>query len=374
MLKLRARDGAALVVENFIVFRFVQAYLIVSAIALLTTIEFAALIEADNNTDGIYCDYNVAGQPGPGAEGLPEANWSIGATPCRLRIGAIVAEFGPLYLFTLFTIHWPAYMYLMVRHLLYLDRRAGTAETSPRPPFRGERPAVDNVRLFRIVKFYIGISGLLLLTTIGFVTLIGVLFDPGPIYCDYGVAGQPGLDWPMRTKPCQLRVGVFSFRLIFPVLVFLVAMQSPAYLYLIVRHLRARRRGEKGTDPWAWLRNKWRVVRKDALLHIVHVYLVLSAIAVLVWIGMGAAFGVDHNAGATYCNYYVKGYPGLDPEGLPEANWSIAGDPCRLRAWNIFSLYGVLALIFLAAVQSPAYLFLIVRYVFRRRRGALPGV
>ncbi len=61
MLKLRARDGATLVVENFIVFRFVQAYLIVSAIALLTTIEFAASIEAEHNTDGIYCDYNVAG-------------------------------------------------------------------------------------------------------------------------------------------------------------------------------------------------------------------------------------------------------------------------------------------------------------------------
>ena len=51
-------------------FRFVQAYLIVSAITLLTTIEFAALTEADNNTDGIYCDYNVAGQPGAGAEGF----------------------------------------------------------------------------------------------------------------------------------------------------------------------------------------------------------------------------------------------------------------------------------------------------------------
>ena len=69
---------------------------------------------------------------------------------------------------------------------------------------------------------------------------------------------------------------------------------------------------------------------------------------------MGAVAGVDHNAGATYCNYYVKGYPGLDAEALPEANWSIAGDPCRLRAWNIFSLYGALALIFFSDDRKRA--------------------
>ena len=113
-----------------------------------------------------------------------------------------------------------------------------------------------------------------------------------------------------------------------------------------------------------------------AMLHrIIQVYVVLSAILFLVWIGYMALFNAtDYNPGAVYCDYHVAGQPGAGGERLPEANWSVQGEPCELQGWNVFSYFGVLALIVLAVVQSPAYLFLIVRYVFRRWRGALPGV
>ncbi len=102
---------------------------------------------------------------------------------------------------------------------------------------------MENFILFRFVQAYLIVSAIALLTTIEFAALIEADNNKDGIYCDYGAAGQPGLDWPMGTKPCQLRVGVFSFRLIFPVLVFLAAAQSPAYLFLIVRYVLRRWRG-----------------------------------------------------------------------------------------------------------------------------------
>ena len=363
--------------------RIVQVYLVLSAILFLSWIGFTALLDtSDINPGAIYCDYHVAGQPGAGGERFPEANWAALGGPCRLRIGGIVAEFGPIYLNFLVMFQWPAYMYLIIRHLLRLDQRAREAGTDPGTWLRGKWRALVKPVLFRVVRVYLFVSAILLLTVIGIVTLDAVSFNLDGLYCDHDVAGQAGVDaeglpeanWSVGPGPCRLRVWNIFVRLIFPMLLFLAAVQSPAYVYLLTRHVRWRP-GGAGTNPWAWLRSKWPTVKKTILLRIVQVYLILSAIAVPVWGGYGTAIMIDNNKDAQYCNYYVKGYPGkaysdINPEGLPEANWSVQGEPCELRGWNVFSYFGVIVLIVLAAVQSPAYLFLIVRYVFRRWRGA----
>ena len=153
---------------------------------------------------------------------------------------------------------------------------------------------------------------------------------------------------------------------------FLVRFQWPAYMHLIIRHfLRLGQRArEAGTDPGTWLRSKWRALVKPVLFRIVRVYLFVSAILLLTVIGIVARNAVSFNMDGLYCDHEVAGQAGVDGEGLPEANWSVQGEPCELQGWNVFSYFGVLALIVLAAVQSPAYLFLIVRYVLRRWRGA----
>ena len=60
------------------------------------------------------------------------------------------------------------------------------------------------------------------------------------------------------------------------------------------------------------------------MLHrIVQVYVVLSAILLLSWIGYTALFNAtDYNPGAVYCDYHVAGQPGAGGERLPEANWA----------------------------------------------------
>ena len=171
--------------------RIVQVYVVLSAILLLAWIGHTALFNAsDDNPRAVYCDYHVTGQPGAGGERLPEANWAALGGPCRLRIGAIVAEFGPIYLNFLVRFQWPAYMYLIIRHFLRLGQRAREAGTDPGTWLRGKWRALVKPVLFRIVRVYLFISAILLLTVIGVVAGNAVSFNLDGLYCDHEVAGQ----------------------------------------------------------------------------------------------------------------------------------------------------------------------------------------
>lgn len=98
------------------------------------------------------------------------------------------------------------------------------------------------------------------------------------------------------------------------------------------------------------------------ILRLLQTYLALSVIAVLIYIGFAGRAGLDHNKDAQYCDYYVS---------AEEANFHIGDDRCRIRPWFYVKM-GLIAAIILVIIQSPAYVCLIVRHIYVRRRSKKP--
>ncbi len=95
------------------------------------------------------------------------------------------------------------------------------------------------------------------------------------------------------------------------------------------------------------------------ILRLVKIYLVLSFLAVFVWMGAVARKTLDHNSQAAYCNYNVE---------KSEANYVVYDEPCRIRIGVLAHQFGLGFLIITGVLHSPTYLYLLVRYIRRRRR------
>ncbi len=100
------------------------------------------------------------------------------------------------------------------------------------------------------------------------------------------------------------------------------------------------------------------------VLRLVKIYLVLSTLAVVAWLGLGIYISLEHNPQAEYCDYYVERH---------EANYVSQGEPCRIRLNALVFEFGTIFLVVTGALHSPAYLYFLVRRI-RKRRAKHPPV
>ena len=98
------------------------------------------------------------------------------------------------------------------------------------------------------------------------------------------------------------------------------------------------------------------------LLRVIKIYLVLSTVILVSWVGLGAYIGLEHNPQSAYCEYAID-------EG--EANYVAHGVPCRIRLDEMAKL-GAFLLLTLAVFQGPVYLYFLARYVRKARSKAKP--
>lgn len=88
-------------------------------------------------------------------------------------------------------------------------------------------------------------------------------------------------------------------------------------------------------------------------------YLIVSGLAVLGYVGMGAYIGLQHNPSAAYCDFEAP---------LKSRNFvNESGESCRIRGrWYFVHLVAVAELLVL--LQWPGYTYFLVRYIRRRRK------
>ena len=92
---------------------------------------------------------------------------------------------------------------------------------------------------------------------------------------------------------------------------------------------------------------------------LVKIYLVLSTVVLFILVLGDVRKALEHNPQGTYCDYYVEDH---------WANYvKRSGEQCRIRLWAIASEFGVLLLIAIGVVHSPAYLYFLVRHIRKRR-------
>lgn len=94
--------------------------------------------------------------------------------------------------------------------------------------------------LYRIVLIYLVLSTLAVTAYIGLGAYIALEQNPSAVYCDYDVA--PGeANYTNDSGPCRIRLFLLKESGVILVVILLV-VQFPAYLYLLVRRFRRRRR------------------------------------------------------------------------------------------------------------------------------------
>lgn len=95
------------------------------------------------------------------------------------------------------------------------------------------------------------------------------------------------------------------------------------------------------------------------VLRLVKIYLVLSTLIAAAFSGVFVYTNLEHNPEATFCDYYV------------EKHWTNyvnkSGEHCRIRLGIVSIYFGLPFLVVTVALHSPAYLYLLVRRVRRRR-------
>lgn len=209
----------------------------------------------------------------------------------------------------------------------------------------------------RVARTYLIASFLAVAVWIAFGVYVALDGDSRGNYCDFGVA-EIEANFTVHGKPCRIMAG--SILAVYgPVFLWvLVSLQSPAYVFYVFRIWKRsapRPESPDGVDP----AGRHEASQQGGIIRgLVHAYLAASFILLFNWAGVGAWAALDMNKDAWFCDYHAES---------DAANFRVQGDMCRLRVGNILGVYGTTFLIALAGVQSPAYLYLTVSHLRRRR-------
>jgi len=94
--------------------------------------------------------------------------------------------------------------------------------------------------LLRIVKIYIVLSTIVILSLAGFAAYTGLKLNPQSVYCDYAV-DESEANYVAYGVPCRIRFGTLFRVFGLTSLIIMAFVQLPAYFYFLARYVRKAR-------------------------------------------------------------------------------------------------------------------------------------
>jgi len=237
-MSMKRQTGAA---ENGVVVSGGTAAIWSVAAILAATLWIALGVYAalDGDTRGTYCDFGIA---------ATDANFTVDGKPCRIMPGPVFGIYGPIFIWTLLALQLPVLAFFLVR----VWRRCIVPQVKIAPLVHaasGERISPRRRKIIRgIVHAYLAATLIAAFNWAGTGVWSALDMNKDAGFCDYYVDRQAA-NFRIDGDICRLRIGNILGVYGTTFLIVLVGLQSPAYLYFTVLHLRRRPLGNRHGTP-----------------------------------------------------------------------------------------------------------------------------